>query len=164
MDDCQFENKVQTLKVELMAGQTNQAANLLRDELYCHPQEAMSLINRASLPNTPDQIMFGAGGTVSIHDNYTGYDVPVGRLPCEQPQIAPPGYAQGGYGPGPYAGPYERVQPCAPQPHCEPIIPAPYGRGNVYEWGRPHREEINIRLGGSVHFDVGNIYENHRRR
>lgn len=59
MSDCNFEQKSQTLNVELMAGQTNQAAALLRNELYCNPSEAMALIDRAQqLRGTPEKSSF----------------------------------------------------------------------------------------------------------
>src|ERR1043165_6628474 len=106
MSDCEFENKVQMLKVELMAGQTNQAAALLRDELYCHPHEAMALINRARMPNTPDEIVIGANGTVAIRDHIMGFDQVAGQLPCEQPY-----------------GPYRPPQPSGAPPPWEPVQP-----------------------------------------
>jgi hypothetical protein len=78
-----FEYRAERIAVDLNVGNANDAANVLRDELYRQPWEAGALINRANQLSSParrDDIIVDRIGDVSVRDRYTGYSVYAGRL------------------------------------------------------------------------------------
>lgn len=81
-----FEERVDRLAFDLRTGYTNDAANIIRDELRCNPQETLALIRTAEQINRGrghDHLYVRPDGDIMISDPECRRDVFVGQLqPC----------------------------------------------------------------------------------
>lgn len=93
-----FEEKAQRLAHELDRGDTREATDILRHELYENPREALALIQRARQMESPrgvDDVYVKSDGDVMIFNKYNQDQSFVGKVPIEpQPPVvyqpAPP--------------------------------------------------------------------------
>lgn len=92
-----FDYKADRLARDLNVGNEQDAANILRQEIYGrNPCRTEALIDRAyqlSSPYRRADILQSPGGNVSVRDNYTGYTAHAGRIPnyCDRDQYPYPG-------------------------------------------------------------------------
>ncbi len=89
-----FEFQARRLATDLVVGDTMDAANVLRQEIFESPCHTVALANRAHQLSGPmrrdDVVIYGSGG-VSVRERNSGYEEYVGWIPnnCGRPNPAP---------------------------------------------------------------------------
>ena len=102
MTFSQLERDAWRVAYDLNTGNAEDAAAVLRQEMYFYPLEFSTFlyeVNRLSSPNRRDDILYDSTGNLMVKDRYTGYTVMVGKPGFPSlPPILPPIDLGGGYG------------------------------------------------------------------